>query len=211
MRCTKHRGSWWSRSRGTIRVAASLERLQANIIRAALLPNRVPVGVPGSSAGVGAGGVARAARNEAKGEEVLPPAESPPAELSCKVKTGVLVQATRTTATGRTETSSSVVAVFVKRCFGVGWCARQAMMLEKEGGYATIGLPAIIARCFVSLSQRKAAQQDGNYFLAAKLDARVRTFTSPELAPALLLSLRYRFCGTDETFPVPAAGTRCFA
>lgn len=57
----------------------SLERLQANIIRAALPPNRAPVGVP-LGAGVGAGGVARAAVQEAKGEEVLPPAE-----LSCKV------------------------------------------------------------------------------------------------------------------------------
>ncbi len=73
------RGSWWSSSRGTVRVAVSLERLQTNIIRAALPPNRAPVGVP-LGAGVGAGGVARAARQEAKGEEVLPPAE-----LSCKV------------------------------------------------------------------------------------------------------------------------------
>eukprot|EP00903_Cladosiphon_okamuranus_P014373 g13344.t1 len=73
------RGSWWSSSRGTIRVAVSLERLQANIIRAALPPNRAPVGVP-LGAGVGAGGVARAAVQEAKGEEALPPAE-----LSCKV------------------------------------------------------------------------------------------------------------------------------
>lgn len=75
----RRRGSWWSSSRGTIRVAVSLERLQANIIRAALPPNRAPVGVP-LGAGVGAGGVARAAVQEAKGEEVLPPAE-----LSCKV------------------------------------------------------------------------------------------------------------------------------
>lgn len=73
------RGSWWSRSRGTIRVAVSLERLQANIIRTALAANRVPVGVPWG-AGVGAGGVARAAQQEAKGEEAVPPAE-----LSCKV------------------------------------------------------------------------------------------------------------------------------
>lgn len=57
----------------------SLERLQANIIRAVLPPNRAPVGVP-LGAGVGAGGVARAAVQEAKGEEALPPAE-----LSCKV------------------------------------------------------------------------------------------------------------------------------
>lgn len=72
-------GSWWSSSRGTVRVAVSLERLQASVIRAALPPNRVPVGVP-LGAGVGAGGVARVAVQEAKGEEVMPPAE-----LSCKV------------------------------------------------------------------------------------------------------------------------------
>lgn len=72
-------GSWWSSSRGTVRVAVSLERLQASVIRAALPPNRAPVGVP-LGAGVGAGGVARAAVQEAKGEEVMPPAE-----LSCKV------------------------------------------------------------------------------------------------------------------------------
>lgn len=81
--CRCHRrGSWWSSSRGTIRVAVSLERLQANIIRAALPPNRAPVGVP-LGAGVGAGGVARAAVQEAKGVEALPPAE-----LSCKVCVG---------------------------------------------------------------------------------------------------------------------------
>ncbi|CAM9650344.1 unnamed protein product, partial [Laminaria digitata] len=49
------RGSWWSRclGRGTIRVAVSLERLQATIIRAALPPGKAPVGVP-LGAGVGA-------------------------------------------------------------------------------------------------------------------------------------------------------------
>lgn len=72
------RGSWcWSR-RGTIRVAVSLERLQANVISVALHPGELPAGVP-LGAGVGAGGVARAAAKEATGEDV------PPAELSCKV------------------------------------------------------------------------------------------------------------------------------
>lgn len=66
--------------RGTIRVAVSLERLQATIIRAALSPGKAPVGVP-LGAGVGAGGVARAAVQESHGEEALPPAE-----LSCKVR-----------------------------------------------------------------------------------------------------------------------------
>lgn len=66
--------------RGTIRVAVSLERLQATIIRAALPPGKAPVGVP-LGAGVGAGGVARAAVQESQGEEALPPAE-----LSCKVR-----------------------------------------------------------------------------------------------------------------------------
>lgn len=66
--------------RGTIRVAVSLERLQATIIRAALPPGKAPVGVP-LGAGVGAGGVARAAVQESHGEEALPPAE-----LSCKVR-----------------------------------------------------------------------------------------------------------------------------
>lgn len=65
--------------RGTIRVAVSLERLQATIIRAALPPGKAPVGVP-LGAGVGAGGVARAAVQESQGEE------APPAELSCKVR-----------------------------------------------------------------------------------------------------------------------------
>ncbi|CAN0034628.1 unnamed protein product, partial [Ectocarpus sp. 8 AP-2014] len=64
---------WWGSSRGTIRIAVSLERLQANIIRAALPPRRASVlGVPE--------GVTRTASSEAKGEEA-----APPTELSCKV------------------------------------------------------------------------------------------------------------------------------
>ncbi|CAN0276378.1 unnamed protein product, partial [Ectocarpus sp. 4 AP-2014] len=68
------RGSWWGSSRGTIRIAVSLERLQANIIRAALPPNRASV------LGVPEGVMRTAAFSEAKGEEA-----APPTELSCKV------------------------------------------------------------------------------------------------------------------------------
>lgn len=58
-------------------MAVSLERLQVNIVKASLRPNKAPIGVP-LGAGVGAGGVARTAQKEAAGEDV------PPAELSCK-------------------------------------------------------------------------------------------------------------------------------
>lgn len=60
-------------------MAVSLERLQANVIGASLLPGELPPGVS-LGAGVGAGGVARVAAKEASGEDV------PPAELSCKVQ-----------------------------------------------------------------------------------------------------------------------------
>lgn len=65
--------------RGTIRVTVSLERLQATIIRAALPLVKAPGGMP-LGAGVGSGGVARAAVQEPHGDEALPPPE-----LYCKV------------------------------------------------------------------------------------------------------------------------------
>lgn len=72
------RSSWLWSGRGTIRIAVSLERLQANVIGAALLPSDPASGGPSGSA-VGAGGVARMAAKEAMGEDL------PPAELYCKV------------------------------------------------------------------------------------------------------------------------------
>jgi len=208
-------------------VAVSLEQLQANIIRAALPPNRAPVGVP-LGAGVGAGGVARAAVQEAKGEEVLPPAE-----LSCKVCR--VLPSTHLTCRCWPIVGSCIVVVYGMRRYvfvlgrlNAGKVFGPVVMgpsIIAEFGEEIQGaenhIPGRIQSFYFSKCGTSRRGTPGERSVAILWSARswlssyfpvfVWSWGLVFTPVSRLSSCHIRFCGKGTIFPTPADGTRSSA